>query len=492
MKIELVEDDFDRIECDALVLPLFEDDDYRSGAVAEYDAKLDGLLSEIYQTEEWKGEHGDCTILYRPHGLAARRLVLIGGGKRSCYDSAAIRELTLKAVHRVKGYNLQCVAIFRRSEIPAHRAAQAAVEGAILGTYDGDDYKTEDKSKNFMSRILFVSQQPLNRAEVEQAFVRGKTLGESTNFARQLINEPGNRVNPTSLAEQARTIGETYGLEVDILGEPEMEEEGMGAALAVARGSDEPARFIILRHMRGKEDAAPLVLIGKGVTFDSGGYSLKPPSAMEDMKNDKAGACAVLAAMRAIAQLELKDNVIALIPCVENMVSGRAQRPGDIVRSLSGKTVEVMNTDAEGRLILADALFYAQRYEPRLVVDVATLTGACIVALAHIRAGLFSNDDEATGRLFRASERSGERLWRLPLDSEYRKLLDSPIADLRNVGGRWGGAVSAAKFLEEFVGGYPWCHLDIAGVDQYHEDAPLKGSTGFGVRTLVELALNSA
>jgi leucyl aminopeptidase len=258
----------------------------------------------------------------------------------------------------------------------------------------------------------------------------------------------------------------------------------------VARGSDEPARFIVLKHLGAPEiEGRAAVFIGKGVTFDSGGISLKPAQSMEEMKADKAGACAVLATMQAVAQLQVKRNVIGIIPAVENLPSGRAQRPGDVIRSMSGKTIEVINTDAEGRLILADAIHYAKQYQPEYIVDIATLTGACVVALGHVRAGLFCNDEELYERLLRAAEISGERFWRLPLDSEYRKEIESQIADIRNVGSRWGGAVTAAKFLQEFVDNVPWCHIDMAGVDVYQENQEGKGPTGFGVRTFVHMVL---
>jgi leucyl aminopeptidase len=316
---------------------------------------------------------------------------------------------------------------------------------------------------------------------------RGEVLARAANCARRLVDEPGNQLGPKRLAEEARKAAERHGLEIEIWDEPQMVERGMNAVLAVGRGSDQPPRFIILKYPGGGE-ARPLVLVGKGVTFDSGGLSLKPTQSMEDMKADKAGACAVLSAVQAMAELGVKRNVVVLIPAVENLPSGRAQRPGDVIRSLSGKTIEVLNTDAEGRLILADALHFARSLNPLCIVDVATLTGACVVALGQFRAGLFCNNEAFYGDLTLAAKRAGEKYWRLPLDDEYRKELDSRIADLKNVGSRWGGAVVAAKFLQEFIGDVPWCHLDIAGVDQFPDGAEIKGPTGFAVRTLVELA----
>ncbi|MEE8161376.1 MAG: leucyl aminopeptidase [Acidobacteriota bacterium] len=488
MNIRLVESSWETTECDALIIPMFEDEEMTESFPAALNERLSGLLEELKNTEEWKAKPGEMTVLYRPNQLKAARLILLGAGKIDSYDSHSIRTLIMQAVRKVKGYNLKRVAVFRRSQVQPTLAAQAAVEGVVLATYDGDDYKTEGRSKNFIEEILFLTDQQLETDEVEKALKRGQILAEATNLARRLANEPANQFNPSRLAEFARETAEKYGLEVEILGEPEMEEREMAAILAVAQGSDEPARFIVLKHFGASNpEAPPIVLVGKGVTFDSGGLSLKPSQSMEEMKYDKAGACAVLAAIQAIAQLQIKKNVVALIPAVENLPSGRAQRPGDVIRSMSGKTIEVINTDAEGRLILADALHFGRQLQAEYMVDVATLTGACVVALGRVRAGLFSNDDKLCKKLLQAGERAGEKFWQLPLDDEYREEIETQIADVKNVGGRWGGAIIAAKFLQEFVGDIPWCHIDIAGVDLFQKGQPAKGPTGFGVRTLVEM-----
>ncbi len=489
MKIRLAKGTWDSIECDALIVPLFEDEQ-KTGEefTSALDEKLGGLLSELKSTEEWTSKAGQISVIYRPSQLPTGRLILLGAGKGKSYDAQAIRTLIMQAVRTVKSYKLKKVAVYHRSQVEPALAAQAVVEGLVMATYAGDDYKTEDKAKNFIEEILFVTELDQGLAKVEEAMKRGEIVAQATNLARRLANEPGNRVNPSVLAQTATEIAEKYGLEIEVLGEPEMEEKQMGAILAVARGSDEPARFIVLRHSgaaEGKEK--PIVLVGKGVTFDSGGLSLKGAKSMEQMKYDKSGACAVLAAMQAIAQLQVKKNIVGIIPAVENLPSGRAQRPGDVVRSMSGKTIEVLNTDAEGRLILADALCYGRQLQPQYMVDIATLTGAIVIALGQLRAGLFSNNDELCEKLFQASERSGEKFWRLPMDEEYRRAIKSQIADIKNVGGRWGGAIIAAKFLEEFVEDVPWCHIDMAGVDLFKESSELKGSTGFGVRTLVEM-----
>ena len=492
MKIELVQSGWDALPCDALVLPFFEDDDLDSGFASALDGQLDGLIRELKDNEEWKAKSGQITVLYRPPGLPVGRLVLLGAGPRERYDAGSIRDLTVQAVRRVKGFNLKRVAVYHDSQLEPTLAARAAVEGVVLAAYDPDEYKTQNKSKTFLEEMVFASDQPLDVEAVERAMQRGEVLAQATNLARMLVNKPGNRMNPAVLASKAEEIAEKSGLEIEVLGEPEMEKMGMDAVLAVARGSDAPARFIVLKHWGADDpEEAPFALVGKGVTFDSGGLSLKPAKSMEDMKSDKAGACAVLGAMQAIAQLQAKRNVVGIIPAVENLPGGRAQRPGDVIRSMNGKTIQVVNTDAEGRLILADALTYVQAFNPRYILDIATLTGACVVALGHVRAGLFCNDDELCQETLAAAERSGEKLWRLPLDDVYYKDIESDIADVKNAGSRWGGAVTAAKFLQHFVDDRPWCHIDMAGMALY-EEGQETGPTGFGVRTMAELVLGES
>lgn len=438
MKITLFKSKWETVECDALVVPIFEDEAAGQPFVSHLDELLHGLLAEIKQSDEWKGKRGQLVTIHRPTGMQARRLILVGAGKQEAFDSTAVRQLMMLAMNRLKDKGFQRIAAYRRSTIGLESAIQSAVEGLILGTHQIDEYKTESKATGFGGEVLLVTDETLTDGS-EAALRRGEILGRAANLARTLVNEPGNRVNPTQLAEKARQISEKCTLQVEILDEKQMAEKGMNTVLAVARGSDEPARFIVLTHPgAAKSDEPALVFVGKGVTFDSGGLSLKTASGMEEMKADKAGACAVLAAMQAIAQLQVPVNVVGLIPAVENLPSGRAQRPGDVIRSMSGKTIEVLNTDAEGRLILADALHYARSLNPRLIVDLATLTGACVVALGHFRAGLFCNNEQLYERFTRAAARSGERFWRMPLDDDYRKELDSQIADIKNVGSRWG------------------------------------------------------
>ncbi len=486
MQIRFTNEPWETVRSDVLLVPVFEDDDLQAGFAGQLNRHLDGLLEEMRGRDEWTGKLGQFSVFYRPAALAASRLVLAGAGPREAYDAAVIRRVIMESVFKVKGWELNSFAVCRRSRVEPAEAAQAAVEGVVLGTYQPDEYKTVGRSRCRLEEILLIGDRTMDPGALEPALRRGEVLGEATNLARSLVNQPGNAVGPAQLADSAVELGERYGLQVDVLGEQELEKEGLHALLAVARGSDEPARLIVMRHQGAAAEDSPLVFLGKGVTFDSGGLSLKTPQGMVDMKTDKAGGCAVIAAMTAVARLEAPRNVIGIVPAVENLPSGRAVRPGDVVRSLCGKTIEVVNTDAEGRLILADALYYARRFEPACLIDLATLTGACVVALGKHRAGLFSNHEPLAERLLEASRRAGESLWRLPLDREFRRELDSDIADLKNSGSRYGGASIGASFLEEFVGDIPWCHLDIAGVDTFSDKSPLKGPTGFGVRILNE------
>jgi leucyl aminopeptidase len=374
--------------------------------------------------------------------------------------------------------------------VPAQNGPEfvrAAVEGAILAGFEPSRYKTE-KDERPLERFLVLGGGDGAQAAVEQA----RVIAESQNYTRELVNEPGNRLPPSKLAERAQSMAAEFGLECDVLDRERMAELGMGALLGVAQGSAEPPVLIVLRYAPEQPGEGHLGLVGKGVTFDTGGISIKPAEGMEKMKYDMAGGAAMLGAMRAIAELKPSTRVTAFIPSVENMPGSRAQRPGDIVTTMSGKTVEVLNTDAEGRLILIDAIEYAKRQGCTHLVDAATLTGAIVVALGHVNAGVFANDDALCERVLRAAASEGEKMWRMPLEDEYREILKSAAADIPNIGNRWGGAITAAAFLKEFVGDTPWVHLDIAGTAWLEEAKPFlaKGPSGIGVRTIVRMVLN--
>jgi leucyl aminopeptidase len=363
----------------------------------------------------------------------------------------------------------------------------------LYGHYEADIYKTRDKERRELDlfRVVFEEKQP--QADIGEGIRRGEIVGEATSLARTLANEPSNILTPTQFAARAAQIGEQAGVRTRIMERDEMEKLGMSALLAVSRGSEEPPKLIIMElgpeTGKGRNRAPLHALVGKGVTFDSGGISLKPPDKMEEMKGDMSGGAAVLGAMIALARIGIRRPVLGLIPAVENLPSGKATKPGDVVKSYLGKTIEIINTDAEGRLILADAMAYARTLGARHIVDIATLTGACKVALGSINAGMLGNDQKTMDRMRRDCRITGEGLWQLPIDDAYRKVIRSEIADMKNVGDRWAGAITAAKFLQEFVEETPWIHLDIAGVDLDTDGKPFacKGATGFGVRTLVQM-----
>jgi len=492
MRIVVSQQDWRELRGDGVIALLSEDQVLTEGQVGLLDQKLSGLLTQLRASREFKGEQGDSVVLFRPRGLDVERLVLAGNGPRADSTFGTIRASVHGAVNRLRGFRMERLMVLAPSWTNPLESVQAIAEGIVLSNFTPAEYKTEDRSEIEIGEVVIVVSEDSDQKELETCVERGFILSRAVNWARWLTNEPGNRMNPVSFADEAVRLAEECHLQITLLEEPEMEKIGMKAVLAVARGSSHPARFIVLNH-HGSDDTTerPIAFIGKGVTFDSGGISLKPAKSMEEMKADKAGACSVLGAMQAISRLNVPTNVVALLPVVENLPGGKAQRPGDVVQSLSGKTIEVVNTDAEGRLMLADALTYAQQeFNPRGLVDLATLTGACVVALGHVRAGLFGNNEDFCADVLRAADRCGERLWRLPLDREYRKDIESQIADIKNVGNQWGGAIVAAKFLEEFVGDIPWCHIDMAGVDLFHESSASGGPSGFGVRTLVELALN--
>jgi len=376
---------------------------------------------------------------------------------------------------------------------PAQASAanvSAVVEGAILAVFEPDRYKTDDDKKSVESFTIAVEG---GAPDLAAAAERGRILAEAQNFTRDLVNEPANLLTPLLLADAARKMAAEYHLECEVLDRDQMAALKMGALLGVAQGSAEPPALIVVRYKPASgESKAHLGLVGKGVTFDTGGISIKPADGMEKMKYDMAGGASMLGAMRAIAQLKPSIPVTAFVPCVENMPGSKAQRPGDIVTAMSGKTIEVINTDAEGRLILADALHYAKQQGCTHLVDAATLTGAIVVALGHLNVGLFANDDGMRDRVLAAAKAEGDRMWNMPLEDDYKDYIKSPFADLANVGGRWGGAVTAAMFLKEFAGDTPWVHLDIAGTAWIDDVKPYlsKGPSGVPVRTLVRLALD--
>ncbi len=483
MELRILNIPIQEADAEALVLPAFEKEaPHDSGALKQANDATSGWIEEVYASGEFAGKFGDLALLHRPAGFAARRLVLAGCGKPDKFDAAQARKLAGAVVRGLKARSIKTIAM----AVEAPHAA-AAAEGALLGDFEPDRYKTDEKEKKQVDVFSLVG--ALDEAELQ----RGRVVGDAQNFARDLINEPGNRLSPSVLAERAREMAAGAGLECEVLDRDRMRQLGMGALLGVAQGSIEPPCLIVVRYRPvSPAGDAHLALIGKGVTFDSGGISIKPSERMEEMKADMAGGAAVLATIRALAALKPAVAVTAVVPVVENMPSGRAQRPGDIVTSLAGKTIEVLNTDAEGRLILADAITYAKQLGATHMVDVATLTGSIAVALGSVNIGAFSNCEELLNRVLDAARAAGEKMWPMPLDDEYREQLKSAFADIQNIGTRYGGACTAAIFLKEFAGDTPWVHLDIAGTDWLGEAKPFlaKGPSGVAVRTLIRAALN--
>ncbi len=455
-------------------------------------AEQGSWLAELRASGEFTGKLYDMAVLHRPQGVSAKRVVLIGGGPREKFSTVEIRRIAGVLIRSLKTKGVRSIGL--RLENDASEAdVAAAVEGAILGGWEADKYKTDPKKNQKRVDSFTVAVEGGAKGELTAAAQRGEIIGEAQNFTRDLVNEPANRLTPAALAEAASGMAAEFGLEYKALDRAAMEKLGMGALLGVAMGSENPPYLIELAYRPPRTEArAHLALVGKGVTFDTGGISIKPSDGMEKMKYDMAGAAGVIGAMRAIGQLKPSIPVTAYAPLVENMVSGIAQRPGDIVTALSGKTVEVLNTDAEGRLILADALTYANRNGATHMVDAATLTGAIGVALGHYNMGAFTNNEEFLGRFLAASRVAGEKAWPMPMDEEYKEYLKSAFADLPNIGGRYGGAITAAWFLREFADPTPWVHLDIASTAWLDEGKAWlsKGPTGVVVRSMVELAMN--
>lgn len=450
-------------------------------------------LDHAIRLEHFSGKEGEVLSLYTDRKLAAPRLYLSGIGKQS--DAEHVRRAAAAAVKQATSAKLTNIAFVVPSGGKGEETAstiKAVLEGAILSTYKYDKYFTsKDERQPKINTITLVGD--AKNAKVAKAAVReAKILCEAVFLARDLENAPGNEIYPETLAQCARDSGDRHGFRVVVWDLKRIEQSGFGGLMAVNSGSRRPARFIILEYNSGRQDLETIVLVGKGVTFDSGGISIKPAQGMAEMKMDMSGAAAVIGTFEAAARLSLPVHLVGLIPATENMPGGSSMRPGDIIIHYGGKTSEVDNTDAEGRLILADALAYAAQYDPDAVIDLATLTGACVVALGHHATGMMGNDDALMAELSAAGNRTFERVWQLPLFEEYEKQIKSDVADVKNVGGRWGGAITAALFLKRFIADYKWVHLDIAGTAILEESLPYapKGGSGVGVRLLIDFLQN--
>ncbi len=465
--------------------------DKPSPSVECADAAVRDAAKDVLASGEVTGKTFETTLLHRPAGLKAKRLLLIGGGKAKNFSAAELRKLAGAAVRTLKSKSIRSFAfVLPASSVAAAEGVRAIVEGAFVGNFDPDYYKSDRKDEKIDAVTIVVQKDVAGDPKaLESTMQVGRIVAESQNFTRDLVNEPSNRMTPTILAERAKKMAGEVGLSCEVYGADKIKALKMGAFWGVAQGSDEPPALIVLRYDPvGAADKVHLGLVGKGVTFDTGGISIKPADGMEKMKYDMAGAATMIGTMRAIALLKPKVKVTAIVCATENMPSGKAQKPGDVQIAMSGKSIEIINTDAEGRLILADGLCYARQLGCTHLVDAATLTGAVVVALGYVNAGIFASDDQMYERFAKANQEAGEKMWRLPLDDEYKEIIKSNIADIVNSGGRWGGAISAAMFLKEFAEDTPWIHLDIAGTAWMEDNKPwiAKGPSGIALRSLVE------
>jgi len=478
-----------QVETDCLVAVVLDrgEKDKPNVSVESSDAALREAAKEVIASGEVTGKIFETTLLHRPTGVKAKRLLLICGGKAKSFSAAELRKLAGAAVRTLKGKSIRSFAFtLPENGITAAEGMKSVVEGAFVGNFDPDYYKSDRKDQK-IDAVTIVARG--DQAPLEQAMKLGRIVGESQNFTRDMVNEPSNRMTPTNMGERAKKMAAEVGLKCEVHGADKIKELKMGAFWGVAQGSDEPPALIVLRYEpEGAAKDIHLGLVGKGITFDTGGISIKPADGMEKMKYDMAGGATMIGVMRAIALLKPKVRVTAIICATENMPSGRAQKPGDVQIAMSGKSIEIINTDAEGRLVLADGLCYARQLGCTHMVDAATLTGAVVVALGYVNAGIFANDDQMYERFAQANQQAGEKMWRLPLDDEYKDNIKSNIADTVNSGGRWGGAISAAMFLKEFAEETPWIHLDIAGTAWMEEAKPwiAKGPSGIALRSLVE------
>jgi leucyl aminopeptidase len=459
------------------------------------DAAVREAAKDVMASGEVTAKAFETTLLHHPSGLKAKRLLLLGGGKAKTFSAAELRQLAGAAVRTLKSKSIRSFAfVLPENGIAAPEGVRAIVEGAFVGNFDPGYYKSDRKNNDNDQKIDAVTVVVPKDVQgdtkpLESALQSARIVAESQNFTRDLTNEPSNRMTPTILAERAKTMAAEVGLKCEVHDGDKIRQLKMGAFWGVAQGSDEPPALIVLRYdPEGAAKDVHLGLVGKGVTFDTGGISIKPADGMEKMKYDMAGAATMIGVMRAIALLKPKVKVTAIVCATENMPSGKAQKPGDVQIAMSGKSIEIINTDAEGRLILADGLCYARQLGCTHLVDAATLTGAVVVALGYVNAGIFASDDPMYERFSKATQQAGEKMWRLPLDDEYKEIIKSEIADMVNSGGRWGGAISAAMFLKEFAEDTPWIHLDIAGTAWMEEQKPwiAKGPSGIALRSLVE------
>jgi leucyl aminopeptidase len=493
MQIQIDAQPYSSIAADALIACVFDDDSRFEGPLGEIDRRMNGRLVKLVEAGELSGKSLELVLIHFPEGLVAQRLLLIGAGKKAKFTAADLRKIAGTALRYLKSRGAKKLAFLAPDGERGTAAAQVVTEGLLWADCESDKYRTEKKPVRVIDSVALVGFDSGLGDALNTAVEEGRVIGESASFARDLINEPSNRLTPRILASKAEAMAKDVGLGVEILDERKIAELKMGALIGVAQGSNEPPRVVVLRYRpdNPKSDGTVLGLVGKGVTFDTGGISIKPANNMEKMKYDMGGAGTMLGVMRALAFLKPPVPVICVIPATENMPGGRAQKPGDVQVAMSGKTVEVINTDAEGRLILADAVFYARKLGATHLIDAATLTGAIEVALANVHVGAFGTPREFLDKFLESAKAAGEKMWPMPMDEEYQEMIKSQIADIRNTGtGKGGGASTGAWFIKEFVDDTPWVHLDIASTCWIDEGRPwlAKGPSGVAIRSIIDFA----
>jgi len=500
MDIRVERGDIAQSQANAIVVNLFERITSPGGGTGAVDRALDGAISHVIADGDCRGKDGELTLIHTLGKIPSPRVVVAGLGASDKFTLDKVRSVSAGAARYARRARCETIASITHGAgiagLDPEACAQAIAEGTLLGLYQFRRHKKPaEEDEGEVKELVLVEHDEARLEALRRGVERGVALAGAANFARDLANEPSNVLTPAELADRASAWAKDAGLECEVFDKAWMEQQGMGALLGVAQGSEQPPKFIVLRYRGGGSQR--LALVGKGITFDTGGISIKPAAGMEEMKGDMSGGAAVIGAIGAIARLKPAIDVTAIVPATENMPSGTAIKPGDVLRAMTGTTIEVINTDAEGRLILADGLGYANQSAPggpTAIIDVATLTGAISIALGNVAMGAMTNNDALYQRVQRASEASGEKVWQLPMYDEYKEQIKSDVADIKNTGGRGAGSITAAFFLKEFVGDTPWVHLDMAGVDFYEKEkgVTVKGASGIPVRTLVHLALDLA
>ncbi len=491
MKLTAVRASIESISSDLLTVFIYQDEKIFKKQSEQIISSFGDPAASAFASKDFAGKEGESLLLY-PSKKKLSRVFLMGLGESKKMTIEKLRRFAASAAKKAKALKVTSATVVIpdvETVLPEsiEEVAQAMAEASLLSLYKYDKYLSNGKNGNTLGEIRFATTSS-HLSDIQSGLTTGQIIADATIHARDLCNAPGSEIYPETLAADAKTLGRKYGFSVTVFDKKRIQQLKMGGVIGVSKGSEKDPRFITMEYGRSYRKRGTVVLVGKGVTFDSGGISIKPSAGMAEMKMDMGGAAAVIGTFQALSRLKLKKHVIGLIPSVENMPSGSAVKPGDIIRHYNGKTSEVDNTDAEGRLILADALSYASKFNPSVVIDLATLTGAVVVALGHYTSGMMGNDQETMDALSSAGTKTYDRVWQLPLFDEYEKLIKSDVADVKNVGGRWAGAITAGWFLKKFIGDYKWVHLDIAGtaIQEEHQDYIPRGGSGAGVRLLIE------